>query len=72
MADQFTYELFKKVIQLLDFNYLSYVGYPPDEAAPYPEEFARGYHKCIEDILHETERLNIRNKPTASTTANAI
>lgn len=53
-------QLIKKILQRLDLNFLSYVGYPPDNEVPYPEEFLEGYHKCIEDFIHETERLGFQ------------
>lgn len=46
----------QQLIQRLDLNFIGYVGYPPDEKIPYPEEFARGYHQCIEDLINEVEK----------------
>jgi len=57
MNDLTNYELLKKILQRLDLTFLSYVGYPPDDEVPYPEEFLEGYHKCIEDFIHEFQRL---------------
>jgi hypothetical protein len=57
MNDLTTHELLKRVTQTLDLNFLSYVGYPPDDEVPYPEGFLEGYHKCIEDFLNEIQRL---------------
>jgi len=49
----------KKLIQHLDLTFISYVGYPADETIPYPEEFARGYHTCIEDLINEIKRIGL-------------
>jgi len=57
MNDLTNYELLKKILQRLDLTFLSYVGYPPDDEVPYPEEFLEGYHKCIEDFIREFQRL---------------
>lgn len=52
-----TTDILKRLIQKINFSYISYVGYPADEEVPYPETFLEGYHKCIEDFTHEAERL---------------
>jgi len=57
MDDLTTIQVLKKITQTLDLNFLSYVGYPPDDEVPYPEEFLQGYHKCIEDFIREFQRL---------------
>lgn len=57
MDDLTNYELLKKILQKLDLTFLSYIGYPPDNEVPYPEEFLEGYHKCIEDFICEFQRL---------------
>jgi hypothetical protein len=48
--------LLKRVLRFLDLSLLSYIGYPPDEDVPNPEDFIEGYGKCIEDFIHETKR----------------
>jgi hypothetical protein len=49
--------MLKHVLRYLDLGLLSYIGYPPDEDVPNPDEFIEGYGKCIEDFIHETQRL---------------
>lgn len=57
MNDQPIFVLLKRLTQKLDLNFISYVGYPPDQEVPYPEGFLEGYHKCLQDFLNETQRL---------------
>lgn len=69
MNELTTEQVLKRITQTLDLNFLSYVGYPPDDKVPYTEEFLQGYHKCIEDFINETQRLGFdsrvqRNKKT--------
>jgi hypothetical protein len=51
--------LFKRLLKKLDLNFISYIGYPPDETVPYPDGFMEGYHKCIEDLIHEAKGLGL-------------
>jgi hypothetical protein len=62
MENEASQELLKRILSKLDLNFLSYVGYPPDDNVPYPESFLEGYHKCIEDFIHETERLGFNTR----------
>ena len=50
-------DVLKRLIQKVNLTYISYVGYPADQEVPYPETFLEGYHKCIEDLTHEAERI---------------
>jgi hypothetical protein len=68
MINPTTDEVVKRLIQRLDVNFLSYAGYPPDETVPYPEEFARGYHKCIEDLINEAQRIGFATAVSSDTT----
>ena len=52
-----TTDILKRLIQKVNLAYISYVGYPADQEVPYPETFLEGYHKCIEDLTHEAEKL---------------
>jgi len=52
-----TTDILKRLIQKVNLTYISYVGYPADQEVPYPETFLEGYHKCIEDLTHEAERI---------------
>lgn len=67
MTNPTTDEVLKRLIQRLDVNFLVYAGYPPDDSVPCPEEFARGYHKCIEDLINEAQRIGF----TAAISSNA-
>jgi hypothetical protein len=69
MTNPTTDEAIKRLIQRLDVNFLAYAGYPPDETVPYPEEFARGYHKCIEDLIHEAQRIGFSTTVSSNATA---
>jgi hypothetical protein len=62
MNEPTTEQVLKRITQTLDLNFLSYVGYPPDDEVPYPEEFLHGYHKCIEDFINETQRLGFNSR----------
>lgn len=55
--DDYTTKLLKRILQRMDLNYISYVGYPADEEVPYPEGFLEGYHQCIEHLVSELTKL---------------
>jgi len=61
VMDLYLTETLKRLLQKINLAYLSHVGYPPDQEVPYPESFLEGYHKCIEDITKEAERLGVNS-----------
>lgn len=66
MKNQTTEDVIKCLIQRLDLNFISYVESQPDKTVSCPEEFTLGYHKCIEDLINEAQRISYAT--TATTT----
>jgi len=70
MNNELTSTVFKHLIQCLDINFISYVGSAPSKETLCPEEFARGYHKCIEDLINEAKQIGFTTTaPVPSNTA---